>query len=509
MAKYKHIEIDQLRMYPLNFEELFGEEHPIHNFRNVMNSLDFSEFNGNYKNEISGRPAFEPKRVMSAIFYSILLGNISMRELCRLSKVRAELIFLLGGEELEHSFLSRFRKLHIQEIQNLFIQTVFLGTESGMIDFETISIDGTKIKANANRSDMGKLEDFEDRYKKLKVLSKRKLKEWTKETDSERIDKHKKKLDKKKIALQEAISFLKKNKDRNRVHLYERDCGLQKKDGNFLIGYNAQGSVDYKSGMFLAQTVERGPTDVIYSIPMISLTEENRKKVWNESTNLPSTLNRLNQPVYLQDAGYASEANYKELKDIDLYCPDVSIARSLTNGSLSEDPPEKLLLGSKIKNIKFNYKINSDTFLCSGKRSLRFTKIVRINTREYKEYRTGRCGTCRYRGLCTGSKSKSILIREEFLNSGYSKLYKVKETPIEKIKGYYTWKMREKLSTESAKKIYSKRFPSIEGAFGVIKGVRKGYHFLLKGIHKVRLEWAERCIAYNIGKLSRFSMNAI
>ncbi|EMO12350.1 hypothetical protein LEP1GSC165_3966, partial [Leptospira santarosai str. CBC523] len=46
MAKYKHIEIDQLRMYPLNFEELFGEEHPIHNFRNVMNSLDFSEFNG-------------------------------------------------------------------------------------------------------------------------------------------------------------------------------------------------------------------------------------------------------------------------------------------------------------------------------------------------------------------------------------------------------------------------------------------------------------------------------
>ncbi|ONF83623.1 transposase, partial [Leptospira santarosai] len=165
MAKFKHIETDQLRIYPLNFDELFGEEHPIYNFRNVMNSLDFSEFNGNYKNEISGRPAFEPKRVMSAIFYSILLGNISMRELCRLSKVRAELIFLLGGEELEHSFLSRFRKLHIQEIQNLFIQTVFLGTESGMIDFETISIDGTKIKANANRSDMGKLEDFEDRYK--------------------------------------------------------------------------------------------------------------------------------------------------------------------------------------------------------------------------------------------------------------------------------------------------------------------------------------------------------
>ncbi|EMY76421.1 transposase, IS4 family [Leptospira weilii serovar Ranarum str. ICFT] len=508
MAKYKHIETDQLRMYPLNFDELFGEEHPIHNFKNVMSSLDFSEFNGNYKNEIVGRPALEPKRVMSAIFYSILLGNISMRELCRLSKVRAELIFLLGGEELDHSFLSRFRKLHIKEIQNLFIQTVFLGTESGMIDFETISIDGTKIKANANRSDIGKLEDFEDRYKKLKALSKRKLKEWSKETDSEKIDKRKKKLEKKKAALEEAISFLKENTDRNRVHLYEKDCGFQKKDGNFLVGYNAQGSVDYKSGMFLAQTVERGPTDVIYSIPMISLTEENCKKVLNESLNLPSTLDRLSQPVYLQDAGYASEANYRELKDIDLYCPDVSIAKALTKGTLVENPPEKLLSGSKIKNIEFNYKTNSDTFLCSGKRRLRFTRIVQTKTQEYKEYRTGGCGTCRYRGLCTGSKSKSILVRNEFLVSGYSKTCKVKETPMEKIKSYYTWKMREKLSTESSKKIYSKRFSSIEGAFGVIKGVRKGYRFLLKGIHKVRLEWSERCIAYNIGKLSHFSMNA-
>ncbi|WP_444874210.1 transposase [Leptospira santarosai] len=72
----------------------------------------------------------------------------------------------------------------------------------------------------------------------------------------------------------------------------------------------------------------------------------------------------------------------------------------------------------------------------------------------------------------------------------------------------------EKLSTSPLKKLFQKDFPplkepSIEGAFGVIKGVRKGYHFLLKGIHKVRLEWSERCIAYNIGKLSRFSMNTI
>ncbi|EMY13825.1 transposase DDE domain protein, partial [Leptospira weilii str. Ecochallenge] len=52
--------------------------------------------------------------------------------------------------------------------------------------------------------------------------------------------------------------------------------------------------------------------------------------------------------------------------------------------------------------------------------------------------------------------------------------------------------------------IYSKRFPSIEGVFGAIKGSRGENLFLTKGIEKVFLEWSERCSAHNIAKLCGF-----
>ncbi|EMY12075.1 hypothetical protein LEP1GSC043_1460 [Leptospira weilii str. Ecochallenge] len=49
-----------------------------------------------------------------------------MRELCRLSKLRAELIYLLlDGEELDHTFISKFRKIHKNEIAELFLKLYF------------------------------------------------------------------------------------------------------------------------------------------------------------------------------------------------------------------------------------------------------------------------------------------------------------------------------------------------------------------------------------------------
>ncbi|EMY14554.1 transposase PF05598 domain protein [Leptospira weilii str. Ecochallenge] len=144
MAKFKNTDPNQLRMHVLDFQELFGEGHPIHGFKKVIDRIDFEAFERNYQNDETGRPAISPKKVVSALFYSILIGNLSMRELCRLSKLRAELIYLLDGEELDHTFISKFRKIHKKEMQNLFSQTVFLGYESGFINFETISIDGTK-----------------------------------------------------------------------------------------------------------------------------------------------------------------------------------------------------------------------------------------------------------------------------------------------------------------------------------------------------------------------------
>lgn len=497
MAKFKNTDPNQLRMHVLDFQELFGEGHPIHGFKKVMERLDFEDFEKNYQNDETGRPAISPKKVISALFYSILIGNLSMRELCRLSKLRAELIYLLDGEELDHTFISKFRKVHKNEIEDLFSQTVFLGYKSGFIDFETISIDGTKIKANANPDDLGDLERFEKRLKQIEEVSKTKFKEWEKsaDLDSSKIQKKRKELERKTDKLKEAVEFLKKHKDRRRIHLFERNCDLQKKGNGFLVGYNAQAAVDCKSKMIVSQCVETGQSDTQFAEKMI-------QKVETSYSSLKSKEEDSRRIQYVLDAGYASEANLRSLKDFDLYCPDQRITRLFQLGKIPKIPksPKR-----KPKSIKFTFDKKSNHFICPTGRVLKFRRERHLNGKNiYSDFRATNCSDCHLKSFCSKGKSKSILVNSKKLKRNYIHSSPSKNYQPDEMNNFYTMEMRKKLSEPKSRIIYSKRFPSIEGVFGAIKGSRGGNLFLTKGIEKVSLEWSQRCSAHNIAKLCGF-----
>ncbi|EQA63781.1 hypothetical protein [Leptospira alexanderi] len=95
---------------------------------------------------------------------------------------------------------------------------------------------------------------FETRLKQIEKVSKRKFKEWEASADLEhsKIQNKRKEFERKTDKLKEAVKFLKKHKDRRRVHLYERNCDLQKRRSGFIVGYNAQAAVDYKSNMIIS-----------------------------------------------------------------------------------------------------------------------------------------------------------------------------------------------------------------------------------------------------------------
>ena len=120
-------------------------------------SLDLSDFNASYKNDtgVGGRPATSCRRILAVVVYSLLYGGISMRNLQRELAVRADLLYLSGGMNIDHTTFSVFRKRHRAAILKLFSQTVFVGVEAGLIDLDTVCIDSTKIKAWANRRDIG------------------------------------------------------------------------------------------------------------------------------------------------------------------------------------------------------------------------------------------------------------------------------------------------------------------------------------------------------------------
>jgi Transposase DDE domain len=64
-------------------------------------------------------------------------------------------------------------------------------------------------------------------------------------------------------------------------------------------------------------------------------------------------------------------------------------------------------------------------------------------------------------------------------------------------------RMRRKLQTKVGAAIYSNRKTVVEPVFGQIKQARGFRQFLLRGLKKVKGEWAIVCLTHNILKLHR------
>ena len=77
----------------------------------------------------------------------------------------------------------------------------------------------------------------------------------------------------------------------------------------------------------------------------------------------------------------------------------------------------------------------------------------------------------------------------------------VTDKPEKVIKDQRLLDMREKLRSEAARRLYSKRKQTVEPVFGIIKHVMGFRQFLLRGLAKVRGEWELVRLAYNVKRL--------
>ena len=516
MAKYIDPQTDQYRMVILNFDELFPPDHFLCRLLEMIRGLGLEAFDGGYSNDegFGGRSALPPDRVLAILIYSLLYGNISMRNLERDMGSRAKLMFLSGGLSMDHSTMSVFRKRHRDAIEDLFAKVVFLGFEGGFIDLDTVCIDSTKIKASANRRDIGTEKELGKRLEEVKEACSRRFRQWEESADREDADEQKKRLEKlerKRRKLERALEFLKGNESRKRVHLNEPDADWQHlRSDSFIVGYSAHVAADSKTKMIVHKEVVVQQADSLFAVPMVEAVEELKSEMTPE---------KRDEIRYALDSGYSSEKNYEALEERDLYMPDrESVNRSRRDGeSVTRKRPvhtrEANYLPEKDypDSMKFEYNESDDTFLCEGGQTLKFAR-ERKHTRYHNlEYRTYRCSGCQYRGCCAGWDIKRCLSVAKSRRG----LVKAKEIPVmrkpfpggrkrKEVSMPFTVGMREKLKNEWAKKIYGRRFPVSEGVFGIMKSARRGEQFLRKGLERVSQEFTERCLAHNIACMLAF-----
>jgi transposase len=65
--------------------------------------------------------------------------------------------------------------------------------------------------------------------------------------------------------------------------------------------------------------------------------------------------------------------------------------------------------------------------------------------------------------------------------------------------------MREKVTSDEGRRIYSRRACTVEPTFGTIKAVLGLRQFLMRGLERVRIEWDLACLAYNMRRIWRLA----
>jgi len=115
----------------------------------IVNQLDISKIDAQYN--ASGSPGYPPKMMIALIFYSYASGIFSSRKIEKATYELIPAIFITQGLHPDHSAIAHFRKRFLTNLEDIFVQILLIASEMGILKLGSVSLDGTKIKANASK----------------------------------------------------------------------------------------------------------------------------------------------------------------------------------------------------------------------------------------------------------------------------------------------------------------------------------------------------------------------
>jgi len=306
----------------------------------VIDQLDLSKLTRRYSG--GGSAAYHPSMMLALLVYGYASGTFSSRKIERATYDSVAFRFIAANHHPDHDTLAHFRKTFLVELEDLFVQVLSLAQAMKLVKLGQISLDGTKIKANASKHkalsyghiekleaqlreevqallkkaaeiDQDELADGIDlpaevarREDRLKALAeaKTKIAERVKERDEQARKDYQEKL-----ARREAVRATGKKprgkepkapetgpKAKDQVNLTDEESRIMPSADGFIQGYNAQVSVDVDSMLVVATTLTQHTNDKQQVEPMLG-----ELKALQDKLGKPDTL--------LADNGYFSKDN--------------------------------------------------------------------------------------------------------------------------------------------------------------------------------------------------------
>jgi len=480
MPHYRPYSRSQPYLIPQDLQDWIPANHPVRFVADLVGKLDLSGVKTSFRtSSFVGRPTYHPQMMVALLIYAYSVGITSSRKIEMSIQDRLDFRWLCGGDQPDHDCIATFRKKNLEVFSKLFGQVLIACQEMGMVKLGRVAVDGTKLLANASRSETYNAAQLQKLSDKLRATARQLAEEGLRvdaEEDAEfgvgrrgdelpkelantesrlkRIDAALTKLretahagaaEQVKSAQEEAeararelVKTGKKGRgrkakaknaaqieadlfasDKLRINLTDPDSHLMRDGATKAIvqGYNAQIVVDCEHQIIVAAEVTQQANDKQQLVPMLEKVVENLGKSPAQAC---------------ADTGYFSEkaVTDSKLADVDLLVPP---SRDCTQSETDAAALEKLEPVVKIVN---------------GKRFVR---------------------------------------------------YRAEPTTAER--------MRAKLQTPDGRAAYGDRGKTVEAVFGQTKACRGVRGFLMRGAQGVQAEWKLMCLGHNILKMYRASQS--
>jgi transposase len=477
---------DQMFLLPPALSDFIHEDHPAHLINDLVERLDLSALEARYG--AMGQPAYAVRLMLKVILYGFTVGLFSARKLSRACRENLAFQYLAGLETPAFKTVIEFRRRHRDDMKGVFLQTVKLAREMGLVLLARVALDGSKITANTSKHKAMSYGRMQEEEKKLKAEIEALLKQ-AEEADTQedeafgadqdgyslsgelaRRESRLQKIEEARKALEEREA-----KDhpgepidpKKQISFADKDarCFAKGGDGARYI-HNAQITVDMDSQIIVENHIEDSVSDANAAEPALQNMEE--------SVGVPDKL--------VGDGGYGNMQTIEscERRGVEPVCAtrqeETAGSSKQAQGPASGEAEKPA--GPEALNA-FSYDGKTNRFTCPHGVTFGFDHWNENGTKAiYQSLASGECacGTHQRR-----DGRRTLTVRKEHL--GQRKLQMI-------------------MACSENKRLYRWRKCTVEPVLGQIKSGIGFDRFLYRGHPNVGSEWNVMCAAANLKKIA-------
>ena len=146
---FRQVDRKTLFLLPPSMDDWLPEGHLARFIVDIVEQLDLTAIKANYAGR--GSKAHHPAMLLALLFYGYATGVFSSRKLERATYDSVAFRYITANEHPDHDTIAHFRKRFLAELTPCFVQILLIAQKMGLLKLGKVSLDGTKIKANASK----------------------------------------------------------------------------------------------------------------------------------------------------------------------------------------------------------------------------------------------------------------------------------------------------------------------------------------------------------------------